>query len=105
MYSQDRFPVDEECNKTKGCFHDCNQYSCSFVVAWYDKGDIIDMELKTKIISPGDKWIAVGFSYDKHMVCVPFNNYLNPLKIGQTFYLKYCKHIDFHSCLLSWILK
>lgn len=66
---QDRLPLDKDCNRTKGCFHDCDEHSCSFIVSWVDRANFIDMELKTKLMSAGNKWIAVGFSYDKHMVC------------------------------------
>ncbi|XP_063442081.1 ferric-chelate reductase 1-like isoform X1 [Mytilus trossulus] len=63
----DRLPLDKDCNKTKGCFHDCDEHSCSFIVSWVDRANFIDMELKTKLMSAGNKWIAVGFSYDRHM--------------------------------------
>ena len=59
---------DPECNHTKGCFHDCRRGVCSFIVSWMDRRGYLDMEIRAHIPSGGDKWMALGFSYDKRMV-------------------------------------
>lgn len=59
---------DPECNVTKGCFDDCKRGVCTFIVSWRDRRGYLDMEVKAHIPTGGDKWLAVGFSYDNRMV-------------------------------------
>uniref|UniRef100_K1RDF5 Putative ferric-chelate reductase 1-like protein n=1 Tax=Magallana gigas TaxID=29159 RepID=K1RDF5_MAGGI len=58
---------DPECNVSKGCFDDCKRGVCTFIVSWRDRRGYLDMEVKAHIPTGGDKWLAVGFSYDNRM--------------------------------------
>ncbi|XP_062597599.1 ferric-chelate reductase 1-like [Saccostrea cucullata] len=60
-------PPDPDCNKTKGCFHDCRRGVCSFIISWRDREGYLDMEIRAHIPLGGDRWVAVGFSYDNKM--------------------------------------
>ncbi|XP_048759187.2 putative ferric-chelate reductase 1 [Ostrea edulis] len=60
-------PPDPECNKSKGCFHDCKRGVCSFIISWRDRKGYLDMEIKSHVPTGGDRWVAVGLSYDNRM--------------------------------------
>ncbi|XP_033738341.1 ferric-chelate reductase 1-like isoform X2 [Pecten maximus] len=74
---------DMRCNVTRGCHHDCRGRYCTFIIGWVDKGDSIDFEIKAAVKERGDRWIAVGFSFDRSMgsdsvtECVTTSGYVN----------------------------
>ncbi|XP_069126728.1 uncharacterized protein [Argopecten irradians] len=74
---------DMRCNVTRGCHHDCRGRYCTFIIGWEDKGDFIDFEIKAAVKERGDKWIAMGLSYDRNMgsdsvtECVTTSGYVN----------------------------
>jgi len=59
---------DSNCGVTKGCFHDCSNSNCNFVVSWRDVGNDVEFEITSRVTAGTDKWIAIGFSSDKSMV-------------------------------------
>ena len=65
---------DPACGSSKGCFVDCTNDGCKFMVTWEDVGYGVRFELfgKTK---HSDSWIAVGFSKDTRMVSCNRYNY------------------------------
>ena len=58
------------CGRTKGCYRNpkgCSEVACDVALTWRDLGETILFELSADT----DGWVAVGFSEDKKMVCMP----------------------------------
>lgn len=61
---------DLACGLTKGCYYDCKNDLCEFIISWRDKGDDIQFDIKSRASSPDpdNMWIAIAFSHDQNMV-------------------------------------
>jgi hypothetical protein len=61
---------DLACGRTKGCFYECKNDVCDFIISWRDNGDDIQFDVKSRASSPDpdNMWIAVGLSHDQNMV-------------------------------------
>ncbi|KAK3595291.1 hypothetical protein CHS0354_010901 [Potamilus streckersoni] len=55
------------CGSLQGCFDDCEGEFCNFIVAWQDFGTHIRFEVKKKMDTATDNWVAIGFSDDRIM--------------------------------------
>jgi len=66
---QERFLTpDLACGSTQGCFDDCKNGRCNFIISWKPDKDLTHFEIRTKPRIAGPYWAAVGFSDDKMMV-------------------------------------
>ena len=67
--------VDPECNKTKGCFMQCqDKDNCRFLVTWKPDGDYVEFEMAFRNYNAApNRWIALGFSEDQMMVGIQYN--------------------------------
>lgn len=61
-----KFTQDPKCGSTKGCYTDCAQ-SCTFEVAWEDKGTAVTFTIRYDLESKTDVWAAIGISQDMKM--------------------------------------
>ncbi|KAL3869445.1 hypothetical protein ACJMK2_042126 [Sinanodonta woodiana] len=57
--------MDNDCGTVKGCFTDCSNNLCNFLVTWRDVGDHVDFEIHGR--GKLDSWIAIAFSSDTKM--------------------------------------
>ena len=63
--------MDAECGSTRGCFVDCKDDGCNYVITWKQNGDWIEFSLDAKIDPKYNRpWIAIAFSSDLKMVRV-----------------------------------
>lgn len=67
-----KFTQDPKCGSTKGCYTDCAQ-SCTFEVAWEDKGTAVTFTIRYDLESKTDVWAAIGISEDMKMVSLNRN--------------------------------
>ncbi|XP_053395614.1 uncharacterized protein LOC123525863 [Mercenaria mercenaria] len=58
---------DHECGITRGCFDDCRNGACNFIVSWKPEKNLTKFEIRTKPMLSGQYWAAIGFSNDKMM--------------------------------------
>ena len=64
-----------DCGQTKGCFlhpEGCVDSDCSFIYKWADQKDSTDFEITALLrdrVSVDSAWIAIGFGYNRKMVC------------------------------------
>ncbi|KAK3591241.1 hypothetical protein CHS0354_010609 [Potamilus streckersoni] len=65
MIQRGRILMDDDCGTVKGCFSDCSNNLCDFLVTWRDVGDHVDFEIHGR--GKLDDWIAIGFSSDTKM--------------------------------------
>lgn len=61
--------ADADCGVTKGCFDDCRNGVCNYIVSWRPEKDNTVFEIRTKPMIIGQYWTAIGFSNDTMMVC------------------------------------
>ena len=61
---------DPECGVTRGCFDDCRNGACNFIVSWKPEKNLTKFEIRTKSLTNGQNWAAIGFSADKMMVII-----------------------------------
>lgn len=69
-----RLYPDMDCGVTLGCFDDCKNGICTFIVSWKPDKETTKFEIRTKSLYTGPYWAAVGFSDDKMMVRLDFRS-------------------------------
>uniref|UniRef100_A0A0B7AUI7 DOMON domain-containing protein n=1 Tax=Arion vulgaris TaxID=1028688 RepID=A0A0B7AUI7_9EUPU len=60
-------PKPTGCGDTKGCFSNCKDSLCSYIVSWVRNGNIAVYTLVANVGQNSGSWIAVGFSSDSLM--------------------------------------
>ena len=61
--------TDRECGVTKGCFDDCRDGVCNYIISWKPERFSTRFEIRTRPSMKGPYWAAIGFSDDRMMVC------------------------------------
>ena len=62
---------DRGCVVTQGCFDDCRNGVCNFIISWKPDRYSTRFEIRTKPGMTGPYWAAIGFSDDRKMVGGP----------------------------------
>ena len=90
---------DRECGVTQGCFDDCRDGVCNFIISWTSDRYSTTFEIRTRPSVKGPYWAAIGFSDDKMMVIslVFFVKVLKLLAIVANNHFMFCA--DFTKCL------
>lgn len=61
---------DADCGVTKGCFHDCSNTACNYLVTWTNDASQLTVNIAGKINTGNvdTAWVGVGFSPNGKMV-------------------------------------
>ena len=73
--SQSAVTWDTQCGITKGCFPDCKDSGCSYLVTWQVPSGQDSVQFEIFVEESGSSWVGVAFSSDDDMVRFSFASF------------------------------